>query len=100
MADTHYEVSSSLQAGQEFTNTMRALADSWEKFTRLRGILIQTKDTDAVGDLVYAPIVARYGYAGTDAAAKNAAAAASFAEIDAAFGASNAALLQLVYRHL
>lgn len=101
MSATHYDVTrNGNQASGDFIDAFRSLAMAWDKFTRLRGIMIQTKDNDASGNNVYAVIATNYGYAGADIAAKNANAAASFAEIDSAFSNSDAAITQLLDRHL
>lgn len=99
MSNTHYDVAS-LTPSSDFLDALRALAVAWDKFTRLRGVIIQTKDNAASGDAVYAPVVARFNYAGVDAATKNAVASASFNEIDSAFSVANAAVVQLLNRHL
>lgn len=100
MSATHYEVSRNTQAGNDFLEAMRGLASAMDKLTRLRGVLIQTKDNAASGNDVYAVIATNYGYAGADTATKNANAAASFAEIDSAFVASDSVITQLLDRHL
>lgn len=100
MADTHYEVDETTKPGRDFMEAMRSLASAWDRFTRLRGVLIEQKDNSTTGDAVFAQIATRYGYEGADAAAQQSAAAASFAEVDSAYGAGNAAITQMLNRHL
>lgn len=99
MSDMHYELGNT-QAGRDAFNALQNLAAAWDRFTRLRGVLIQQKDNAETGDAVYAVIAERYDYAGGDTAAKQAAANASFAEINSAFGAADAAITQMLNRHL
>jgi hypothetical protein len=100
MSDTHYELGNT-QAGRDAFNVLQNLANAWDRFTRLRGVLIQQKDNDQTGDAVFEAIADRYDYStGEEVAVKQAAAAASFAEIDSAFGAADAAITQMLNRHL
>lgn len=100
MVNNHYDVDESLKPARDVMDTMRSLAASWDKLRRLRGVLIEQKDTDASGDAVFANIAVRYGYGGVDTATKNTEAAASFAQIDSAFGNADAAVTQMLNRHL
>ena len=100
MADVHYEVDETLKPARDMMDALRSLASAWDRITRLRGTLIQNKDADQSGNAVYAQNASRYGYSGADSAAQQANAAASFAEIDSAFGAGDAAITQILNRHL
>ena len=100
MADSHYEFSQSGNAGADLFEAIKELGKAWDKITRQRGILIQSKDVGQSGDDAFASIATRYGYVGADAAAQKAAAAASFGELDSAFGNADAAVTQFLNRHL
>jgi len=96
MAYTHYEVDETLKPARDLMDTLRNLRRAWMDFAAVRGCLLQQKDADTD----FTSIAANYGYAGVDAAAKEANAQASFAEIDSAFGAGNGAIVQMLDRHL
>jgi hypothetical protein len=96
MAYSHYEVDENKRPAKRLMDTMRKLRDAWNDLRALRGCMIQQKD----GDTDFTSIVSNYGYAGADATAKEANAQASFAEIDSAFGAGDAAITQMLDRHL
>jgi hypothetical protein len=100
MADQHYEVDETLKPARDLMDALRALASAWDRVVRVRGTMIQSKDTPAVGIEQFATIATRYGYVGADTTAKKTEASLSFAEIDAAFGAGDAAIQQLLNRHL
>jgi hypothetical protein len=89
MATTHYAMSRANAVSQEAWDTINGLAAAWDKFVRLRGVMVQTKDAAASGSAVYAAIAAAYGFA--DAAS----AQAAFTQIDTAF-AGDAAIQQMV----
>lgn len=99
MSNNHYDLSGTLQ-GIELVNSLKTLALAWDQFTRLRGVLVQRKDTSASGDAVFAEIAVTYGYEGVDDAEKQAKAAASFSEIDTAFSTANASITQMLNRHI
>lgn len=96
MAYSHYEVSESLKPGADLLKALRDLRNAWNQLRACRGQLIQKKD----GDTDFTSIVSLYGYAGADASAKETNAQASFAEIDSAFSNSDAAITQMLDRHL
>ena len=96
MAYTHYELDETLKPARDVMDTLRKLRQVWQEFTGVRGCLIAQKDSDTD----FTSIAANYGYAGADAAAKETNAQASFAEIDSAFGNANAAIVQMLDRHL
>lgn len=100
MADQHYEVDESVKPARDLMDTQRALAAAWDRFSRLHGVLIQSRDVGQSGNDLFATIAVRYGYAGDDAEGKKATAAASFGEIDSAFNAADAAVNQMLNRHL
>lgn len=93
MATNHYDFNPSVQPGAELDNCLRQLANAWDRYTRLRGVLIAKKVVGGSGDAAYATIATQYGYA------DSATAALSFAEIDSAFG-GDAAITQMLDRHL
>jgi hypothetical protein len=96
MADTHYEVDRATVDGREFFDVMKNLRKAWTEFANLRGVMIASK-LDATD---FTQVATRYGYSGADAAAKEANAEASFGEIDSAYGNGNAAIMQMLDRHL
>jgi hypothetical protein len=87
MADAHYEVDEALKPARDLIDPLRKIAQGWDGLTRARGVLIQRRDGDGSQASHYAGITAAYGYA-SDAEAK-----ASFEEIDAA-------ITQMLNRHL
>lgn len=89
MASAYYPVGNTPSAA-DHKEAIRQLAAAWDKFTHLRGSIIETKD----GPSTYTSVVTRYGYVDATAAA------ASFTEIDSAYNAGNAAIMQMVSRHL
>lgn len=93
MATNHYDFNRNTQPGSELYDCLKQMATAWDRYTRLRGVLIQEKVNGASGSAVYADIATRYGF--TDSAM----ALASFAEIDSAFG-GDAAITQMLNRHL
>jgi len=96
MAYSHYEVDETLKPARDLMGTLRDLRAAWQAFAAVRGCLIQQQD----GATDFTSIAANYGYAGADGTAKEANAQGSFGEIDAAFGAGNAAIVQMLDRHL
>lgn len=100
MSDQHFETNPAFAPAAFQGKVMRDLANAWDAFTRLRGIMIQSKDVGQTGDAEFASIAIRYGYAGDNAAAQNEAAADSFAQIDTAFQAGNASITQMLNSHL
>lgn len=104
MADVHYEVDETTKPGRDFMDTLRDLSKAWDRFTRLQGILIQKKITGANGNDQFTQIAVSYGYSGSDTGTGGGTtvdnAADSFAEIDSAFNAGNAAITQMLNRHL
>lgn len=100
MADAHYEVEENLPDGRNLKSTLRKLRDAWHDYQDLRAVLVEEKDNAASGNAVYAKQATLYGYTGGDAAAKQAAAAGSFAEIDSCYTTCNGAILQACNRHL
>lgn len=96
MSNNYYET----QLGAEIKNILRNLATAWDAYARMRNVMIEQKDTAASGNAVYAYHASHYGYVGVDAAAQQAVAAASFSEIDSAFGNGNASITQMLSRHL
>lgn len=104
MADVHYEVDESEKPGRDLMDALRDLGRAWEKFTRLHGVMLQKKITGAVGNDQFTQIADSYGYegvgTGTGAGSAVDNAADSFAEIEAAFGAGDAAITQMLNRHL
>ncbi len=95
MAYSHFEVDETLKPARDLMDTLRKLRQAWVDFAAVRGCLIQQQDSSTD----FTSIAANYGYAGADAAAKETAAQASFAEMDSAF-AGNAAITQMLDRHL
>lgn len=96
MAYSHYEVDESLKPARDLMDALRKLQEAWDRVRAVRGRMIQQKDTDTD----FTSIAANYGYAGADSAAKETNAQASFAEIDSAFSNADAAVTQLLDRHL
>lgn len=96
MAYTHYEVDETKKPARDLMDTLRELRRAWQDFASVRGCLVQQKDADTD----FTSIVTNYGYAGADAAGKETNAQASFGEIDSAFSAGNAAIVQMLDRHL
>ena len=94
MADTHYEVDESLKPARDLMEAMRSLAAAWDRLSRVRGVLIQTRTGDGSADTDYATIVTRYGYS------SNAEARASFEEIDGNWATVDAKIQQMLNRHL
>lgn len=94
MAASHYNFTSTSQAASDLRDCLRNLALAWDKYSRQRGVLVEKKDLAASGNAQYAALTTDYGYP-TDAIA-----AASFAELDSAFGTANAAISQCLNRHL
>ena len=95
MAYSHYEVDETLKPARDLMDTLRKLRQVWQEFAGVRGCLIQQQDSSSN----FTSIATNYGYAGSDATAKETNAQASFAEIDSAF-AANAAIVQMLDRHL
>lgn len=100
MADSHYEADETIPGGRNLMDIMRGLQAYWNRFRNLRDAIIQEKDGGASGNAQFAKPALLIGYVGADTAAKQAAAAASFGEIDSAFGAGDAAISQMLARHL
>jgi hypothetical protein len=96
MAYSHYEVDFNKKPGRQLVETLTALRNAWNQLRALRGSMIQQKDSDTD----FTSIAANFGYAGTDSAAKETNAQASFGEIDSAFGSGDSAITQLLDRHL
>jgi hypothetical protein len=96
MAYSHYEVDENKRPARALMDTMRRLREAWNQLRNLRGSMIQQKD----GESDFTTIVANFGYAGADGSAKETNAQASFGEIDSAFGTGDAAISQLLDRHL
>lgn len=95
MAYSHFEVDESLKPARDLMDTLRKLRQAWQEFASMRGCLVQQQNSNTD----FTSIAASYGYAGSDAAAKETNAQASFAEIDSAFS-GNAAIVQMLDRHL
>lgn len=104
MADVHYEVDETEKPGRDLMDTMRDLSKAWDKFTRLRGVMLQKKITGAAGNDQFTQVADSYGYSGigtgTGAGSAVDNAADSFAEIDSAFNTGDAAITQMLNRHL
>jgi hypothetical protein len=100
MSNTHYDFNAFASPGSDLMSALRQLATAWDQFTRRHGILIQQKDNAASGNAVYAEIASAYGYSGALTADQQANAAASFAEMDSAFNIADAAITQMLDRHL
>lgn len=96
----HYEVDETLKPARDLMDTLRALRIAWQNFVGVRGCLIQQKDGTSGTSTDYVSIAASYGYAGADAATKQANAKASFDQIDTAFTAGNNAITQMLDEHL
>lgn len=94
MADTHYDVDPTKPAGRMHKDVMRNLRKAWDDFANLREEIIQDRLGDGGQVSDYANVATRYGYDST------AEASASFGEIDSAFGGGNAAIDQMLNRHL
>ena len=94
LSTSHYEFNNVNQDGAELENCLKQLALAWDRYARIRGILIEKKVTGAMGNAIYAEIAIQYGFA------DNATASASFGEIDSAFGNGNASITQMLNRHL
>lgn len=100
MSNNHYDVNINSYPASDLIDCLRQLANAWDRFSRRRGVLIQQKDTTAQGNAVFAEIAAIYNYSGVTDQDKQANAAASFAEIDSAFSGADAAITQMLDRHL
>lgn len=96
MAYSHYEVDENEKPGRDLMEALRKLRHAWDLFSAVRGQIIQQKDADTD----FTSVAERFGYAGDDAAAKEANAEASFGEINSAFGNADAAITQMLDRHL
>lgn len=96
MAYSHYDVDLNKKPGRQLLETMQALRNAWNQLRALRGSMIQQKDSDTD----FTSIAANFGYSGADASAKETNAQASFGEIDSAFGTGDAAITQMLDRHL
>ena len=96
MAYSHYEVDETKKPARDLMDALRKLRNAWDLLAAVRGSMIQQKD-DATN---FTSIAANYGYVGSDAAAKETNAQNSFAEIDSAFGNADAAVTQMLDRHL
>lgn len=95
MAYSHYEVSNN-QVSQVFMQTLRNLQSAWDALTHLRGSLLAQQDGN--GD--FTSISNNYGYSSNAAGTAEQNAAASFAQIDSAWGNGNAAITQMLNEHL
>lgn len=98
MPDVHYEPDETVKSGRDIMEAMRELSNAWNKFSRMRGVLVKKKLNEETGNDVYTQIAP--SYLGADLAAQKANAAGSFGEIDSAFGAADAAITQMLNRHL
>ncbi len=95
MSYSHYEVSNNAVSAI-FMETLRNLQEAWDAFTHLRGSLLAQKDAD--ND--YTSIASNYGYSTNAAGTSAQNAAASFAQIDSAWGNGNSAIVQMLNQHL
>lgn len=100
MAYTHFEVDETLKPARDLMDTLRTLRSAWQNFTAVRGCLLQQLDDVAGKPTDLASVAKNYGYKGASADAQMENAKASFAEIDSAFGSGNAAIVQMLDRHL
>lgn len=89
-------VDETFKPARDLMEAMRGLRTAWDKLRSVRGSMIQQKD----GASDYTTIAANFGYAGADAAAKEANAQASFEEIDGNWATVDAKIDQMLCRHL
>jgi hypothetical protein len=93
MADNHFEWNENSNPGANLKEACKTLELAWNKVSRQRGILIQSKDQGESGDDEFVTIASRYGFS------DKVEAAAFFAELDSMF-AADAAVSQFLNRCL
>jgi hypothetical protein len=87
---THYGMDEASKPGRDAMEVFRKLRQVWAELKGLRGCIIQLKD----GASDFTTVASTYGYE------SEAEAEASFGEIDSAFSNADAAVTQMLDRHL
>jgi hypothetical protein len=102
MAYSHYEVDEANKPARDFMDALRSLRAAWDSFRNVRGALLQQEDQSSgnADGRDFATIAVTYGYDTNGGLTAQQNAKASFAEIDSAFNAGDAAVTQMLNRHL